>query len=278
MSHRQSKALFVSATAINAVLYALGALVTAYIESPWGHGQFRPAIVIPSVFSIIFGPWVGGIGAAIGTLIADSIKHGHLYLPSLIAAVPANFIAFFIFGKLLERKFDWTRFVYSSIICLLIGNLVCAILLVFYYTYIIPLFLPQFFIGLVFGLTAWWYITMIPFQLLLVPILVKAVVSAYPSLVRREVFEASLKKELPTVQFSLALIIPGLLMLIFGIITLLYPSVAYSMVGILRKASVIVSLIQFMFLVTGSGALILGLGLLVAYEVRKRRSRRKEIY
>ena len=32
MSYRQSKSLSISATAINAVLYAISALITAYIE------------------------------------------------------------------------------------------------------------------------------------------------------------------------------------------------------------------------------------------------------
>jgi len=268
MTREYSKSLIVSVTALNAALYAIGALVTAYIESPWGHGQFRPAIVIPATFATIFGPWVGGVGAAIGTLIADSIKHQTLYLPSLIAAVPANFIAFYIYGKMLEKKFSWTSFIVSSIITLLIGNLVCAILLVAYYTYIIPVFLPQFYLQLVLGLTAWWYITMVPFQLLVTPAIVKAIAKAFPTITPEDVLRSSLSKEMPTLHFSLALLLPGLLMLSIGVATLIEPSIALSLVGVLRKAEVIASLIQVMFLATGGCVSALGLALLVTHKLK----------
>lgn len=268
-TRKLSKSLMISATALNAVLYAIGALATAYIESPWGHGQFRPAIVIPSLFAIIFGPWVGGIGAAIGTLLADSIKHGYIYPPSLIAAVPANFIAFYLFGRVLEKRFTWTRFIWASILSLVIGNLICAILLVAYYTYVIPIFLPQFFIPLCVGLTSWWYITMIPFQLLVTPILIKAVVRAFPSIVPQDVIEASLRKEMPTMHFAIALLVPGLIMFSFGIATILDPNIALSMVGVLRKAYLIASLIQVMFIATGLGSTILGASLMVISKLRK---------
>jgi len=268
MTYKYKKSLIVSLTALNAALYAIGAYVTAYIESPWGHGQFRPAIVIPATFATIFGPWVGGMGAAIGTLIADSIKHRTLYIPSLIAAVPANFIAFYIYGKMLEKKFNWTNFIVSSVITLLVGNLICAILLAAYYTYVIPIFLPQFYPQLVLGFTAWWYITMIPFQLLVTPMIVKAVAKAMPSIVPQDVLKASLSKEMPTLHFSLALLLPGLLMLSIGIITIFKPSIALSLVGVLRNAEIIASLIQSMFLLTGGCVSALGLMLLVTHKIR----------
>lgn len=268
MIHRYKKSLIVSVTALNAALYAIGAYTTAYIESPWGHGQFRPAIIIPAIFATIFGPWVGGVGAAIGTLIADSIKHRTLYIPSLIAAVPANFIAFYIYGKMLEKKFSWTNFIISSIIALITGNFICAVLLVAYYTYIIPIFLPKFYSQLVLGFTAWWYITMIPFQLLVAPIIIRAIARAIPSMVPKDVLNASLSKEMPTLHFSLALLLPGLLMLSIGIITLFEPSIAISLVGVLRNAEVIASLIQYMFLLTGGCVSILGLALLITHKLK----------
>jgi hypothetical protein len=46
-------------TALCAALYAVGAYATAYIPSPWGFGQFRPAVVIPAFFAVVFGP-LGG--------------------------------------------------------------------------------------------------------------------------------------------------------------------------------------------------------------------------
>jgi len=119
----------IALTVLNASLYAITAYATAYIESPWGHSQFRPAIIIPALFAMIFGSWVGGIGAAIGTLICDSIKHGTLYMPSLIATVPANFLAFFLYGCILRKGFTWDKFVMTYVLSLFIGNFVCAILL-----------------------------------------------------------------------------------------------------------------------------------------------------
>jgi len=59
---RQPYALIIVATAVSAALYAVGSLTTAYIPSPWGMGQFRPAVVIPSFFAVVFGPWAGGLG------------------------------------------------------------------------------------------------------------------------------------------------------------------------------------------------------------------------
>jgi hypothetical protein len=81
-----------------AALYGVGSLATAYIPSPWGFGQFRPAVIVPAFFAVIYGPIPAGIGAALGTLIADSVKHGYLYPGSLIAAVPGNFLGFYLFG------------------------------------------------------------------------------------------------------------------------------------------------------------------------------------
>ena len=56
---RDSPSMLVALTSICASLYALGSYATSYIESPWGTGQFRPAVVIPAVFAILFGPIPG---------------------------------------------------------------------------------------------------------------------------------------------------------------------------------------------------------------------------
>ena len=92
------RSLTVTSTAPCAALYAVCSFATAYIQSPWGMGQFRPAVIVPAFFAVVFGPWVGGVGAAVGTLICDSIKHGTLYMGSLIAAVPGNFVGFYLLG------------------------------------------------------------------------------------------------------------------------------------------------------------------------------------
>jgi len=128
----RSRSRSVAFTSLGAALYAVGAYATAYVESPWGVGQFRPAVVVPSVFAVLFGPLVGGLSAALGTLVADSLKHMTLYIPSLVAAAPSNFTAFYLLGKLLEGRFRWPRFIASSMLALAVGNGLCAALYVLY--------------------------------------------------------------------------------------------------------------------------------------------------
>jgi len=123
--------VLITATVMNTVLYAVLSFATAYVESPWGAGQFRPAVVIPALFATIFGPMPGGVGAALGTLIADSVKHGQLYPGSFLAAVPGNFIGFYVFGYIMKKKFSWKRFIWASQITLTVANLIVAFLYVF---------------------------------------------------------------------------------------------------------------------------------------------------
>jgi len=103
---RRSVSLEVAMSATCAVLYAMGSYLTAYTASPWGSGQFRPAVVLPAIFATLFGPIVGGLGAALGTLIADSVKYGQIYVRSLVAAVPGNFVGFYLFGRLMQKRFS----------------------------------------------------------------------------------------------------------------------------------------------------------------------------
>ncbi len=217
-----SPSLLLTATAMCAGLYAVGCYVTAYIPSPWGFGQFRPAVIIPAFFAAIFGPLPAALGAAIGTLIADSIKHGQLYMGSLIAAVPGNFIGFYIFGYILKKKFNWARFITASLITLTVANLIVAFLYIFVFKvlYLQALNLPlEALIYLSIGLTIWWFATMLPFTLLVTPPLIRAAASAFPSVVPEEVRVHSLADDMPKVTFSLAMLIPGLFLLLIGLAT-----------------------------------------------------------
>ena len=54
-------------------------------------------MIIPAVFAVLFGGWVGGFGAAIGIFIRDMLFHGNPFL-SLTVGVPANFLVFFTIG------------------------------------------------------------------------------------------------------------------------------------------------------------------------------------
>jgi energy-coupling factor transport system substrate-specific component len=84
----------ISALAINAALYAIGSYATAYIPTPW-IVQLRPAVVVPAVFAVLFGPLVGGLGAAIGTFIASIFTYGTAVL-TVFSGTPANFVCFYL--------------------------------------------------------------------------------------------------------------------------------------------------------------------------------------
>jgi len=239
-------------TSLGAALYAIGAYATAYIESPWGMGQFRPAVIIPSIFAILFGPWVGGVSGAVGTLIADSVKHGTLYIPSLIAAVPANFLAFYLLGALLRGRFRWPRFIAASVLSLAVGNVLCAVLYTSYKS-LIGALPPQLVPGLITGLSLWWFATMVPFQLLALPPVLKAIVSALPSLAPLDVREECVSGSTPKREMFATLCLTGALMIIVGLAVLLSQSVASFFVGALSPGlrEMVKSLVAAMFSATG---------------------------
>ena len=96
-----------------AALYAVFGRLTAGVTF-LGVG-FLPAVVIPAVFAVLYGPWVGGVGGAIGIFIRDLLVHGNALL-SLTAGVPANFILFFLIGYLAHRNMDMKKTVAASVI------------------------------------------------------------------------------------------------------------------------------------------------------------------
>ncbi|RLG08068.1 MAG: hypothetical protein DRN65_02395 [Thaumarchaeota archaeon] len=212
-------------TAMCAALYAAGSYATAYIPSPLGFGQFRPAVVIPAFFATIFGPMPAAVGAAIGTLLADSLKHGMLYMGSLVAAVPGNFIGFYHGGRIV-RRYRGTRFILANLLVLAIGNAITAFsyVIIFKAIYVQALpFSPGTLTLISLGLTLYWFITMLPFVLLVTPLLIRAAAHAMPSIVPEDVYLSGLKSELPKKSFSLAMTIPGILMVIIGLATTFTP-------------------------------------------------------
>jgi uncharacterized membrane protein len=267
-SWRQPYSLIIVATAINAALYAVGSFTTAYIPSPWGLGQFRPAVVIPAFFSVIFGPWAGGIGAALGTLIADSVKHGGIYPGSLLAAVPGNFVGFFLMGYLMRKKFNWARFITVSNIALLVANGIVAFLYVFVYKFLYAQ--SSSFIGssgetlvaLSVGLTIFWFVTMLPFVLILVPSFVAVVARAFPSIVPPDVRATGLK-QLPKRLLGASMIVPGLAMILIGIIITFVPiSFLSTSLATSYFSATTLNLIELLLFVGGSILAVLG-GLLL---------------
>lgn len=106
------KTINVVASAVCGVLYgAVGYMIysLAPITAPGvGIVRFWPSVVIPAVFAVLFGPFVGGLGAAIGIFISDMAIHGDPLL-SLSAGVTSNFIGFYLLGYISRRGIDWTK-------------------------------------------------------------------------------------------------------------------------------------------------------------------------
>lgn len=119
------RALDAILTSVCATLYAgLGYLTYLGIFTPViGVVRFWPVVIVPAVFSTLFGPLVGGLGAAIGIFISDLAIHGNALL-SLSVGVPANFVCFYLIGLLGRKKFSWGRVVAASTILFAVLNLI----------------------------------------------------------------------------------------------------------------------------------------------------------
>lgn len=118
----------VCATAMNGALYAtLGYMTYLGLFTPViGVVRFWPAVVVPGFFAAVYGPLVGGLGAAIGIFISDMVIHGNALL-SLTVGVPANFLGFYVLGLLAKRRVGKPG-VYGSTIFLLAIALLSVLL------------------------------------------------------------------------------------------------------------------------------------------------------
>jgi len=128
------KTVQVAAFAINAALYVvLGVLISSVIPIYFGGVRFWPQVIIPAVFAVVFGPWVGGLGAAVGIFISDVSLGGNPLL-SLMAGVTSNFIGFWLIGYIANKKFNITKgtVVYGilTVVCALIGYVYAGLLAV----------------------------------------------------------------------------------------------------------------------------------------------------
>lgn len=98
--------MHVAAFALNAALYvALGVLVSTILPINFGGVRFWPQVIIPAVFAVVFGPWVGGLGAAVGIFISD-VTLGGSPLLSLMAGITSNFLGFWLLGYIANKNFD----------------------------------------------------------------------------------------------------------------------------------------------------------------------------
>jgi hypothetical protein len=102
----------VAVIGICAALYALVGRLTDIGPTFFGVA-FYPAVIIPAIFAVLYGPWVGGIGAAIGIFVRDMLYHGNPLL-SLTAGVTSNFVLFFIIGYMSIRKLNNKKILLSA--------------------------------------------------------------------------------------------------------------------------------------------------------------------
>ena len=101
------KSIDVAGLALNIALYvAVGYIFYSLIPISYGGVRFWPPVIVPAVFAVVFGPLVGGIGAAVGIFISDAIFGNNLLL-SLLAGVTSNFVAFFLIGYIAKKKIRW---------------------------------------------------------------------------------------------------------------------------------------------------------------------------
>ena len=101
----QLKTIDVAAFALNAALYVVfGVLISSVIPIYFEGVRFWPQVIIPAVFAVIFGPWVGGLGAAVGIFISD-VSLGGSPILSLMAGITSNFIGFWLIGYIANKKF-----------------------------------------------------------------------------------------------------------------------------------------------------------------------------
>jgi hypothetical protein len=105
----KQSALQVAMASLNAALYAAtGALWTLIPVTLFGV-RFWPQVFVPGAFAVLFGPWVGGVGAAVGIFIADVVYGHHDALLSLLVGVPSNLVMFALVGYLSRRQLKSAR-------------------------------------------------------------------------------------------------------------------------------------------------------------------------
>jgi uncharacterized membrane protein len=122
---RKLRAFDVAIIALSAALYAVVGYLTSFGLS-FGGVAFWPAAFVPAIFAVLFGPWEGGIGAAVGIFIRDVVVIGQPLL-SFTVGVPANFVAFFLIGYFAHTQLDRKKTLLSLVIG--IGVILAGLLL-----------------------------------------------------------------------------------------------------------------------------------------------------
>jgi uncharacterized membrane protein len=129
-TNEHMRAFNIALVGICAALYTVTGILTSF-GLTFGGVAFWPAAVVPAVFAVLFGPWVGAVGASIGIFIRDMLFHGNPLL-SLTAGVTGNFVAFFLIGYLARTELSRKKLVFAavvSVVSILGGMLLPTLLL-----------------------------------------------------------------------------------------------------------------------------------------------------
>ena len=119
-----NKTRLIMLVSLNAALYTVVGYLT-YAGIVVQGVRFWPAVIVPAVFSVLFGPLVGGVGAAIGIFISDMLSHGLLFL-SLTVGVTSNFALFYVIGYF-TREYSLRKYLLASTVGLLIGSSIIGV-------------------------------------------------------------------------------------------------------------------------------------------------------
>ncbi len=121
------KTLDIAMIGVGATLYAIvGVLTNLGVISPVvGVVKFWPAVIVPGIFAVLFGPLVGGTSAAIGIFISDMIQPGHgIPLLSLTVGCTSNFAGFYLIGLISGRKMEWR----NILLALFAGSIILTVM------------------------------------------------------------------------------------------------------------------------------------------------------
>ena len=168
-----------------AALYFVTILLTAYIPTGFII-QFRPAVVVPAIFAVVMGSWVGGTGAALGTFTASVIRYGTPIL-TIFSGTPGNFFGFWTLGyvtKRLMRKHHWVpAYVVGSVLYSLVSSAVIAVGLYFLATIVgLAMVAKWTTLQFILSASAFEIAYKLFFTIILGPPIIKACWSALPSL------------------------------------------------------------------------------------------------
>jgi hypothetical protein len=167
--------------AVTAILYTIGKGLTAYIPTPWLVGQVLVGIFLPAFLAVVSETVPVAVGAGIGTFVGDVLfvaPAGVTNAPlSLIAGVPANFVAFMLFGWFVKKYRTWSGFVAATVAFVTLGNLIAAVMVVRFASLVFApaaglAAFPS--LNLILGYTVFWNMTAIPAIIIAVPVLIRA--------------------------------------------------------------------------------------------------------